>query len=84
MTIIEPPKGWSCVAESFERTYSFVSFARAGEFVAEIGRIADEIDHHPEVLLTYPGIVTVTMTSLDVGTVTTRDVRLAEMIDALV
>lgn len=65
------------------REFSFVTFARAAEFVALIGRLADEIDHHPEVSLRYPGIVTVSTTSHDAGTVTLRDVRLAGRIDAL-
>jgi 4a-hydroxytetrahydrobiopterin dehydratase len=49
-----------------------------------IGRIADDIDHHPEVALRYPGIVTVHTTSHDTGAVTKRDVRLAELVNAAV
>ena len=83
MTQVETPIGWARVDDAFEREFSFPSFARAAEFVARVGRVADDIDHHPEVSLRYPGIVTVHTTSHDVGTVTTRDVKLAELLNSL-
>lgn len=82
MTSVQPPAGWVMVGDAFVREYSFDSFARAAEFVAVIGRIADEIDHHPEVSVRHPGVVTVHTTSHDTGTVTLRDVRLAGCIDS--
>lgn len=81
--MLEAPQGWQLVGDSFMREFSFATFSRAAEFVALIGRLADEVDHHPEVSLRYPGIVTVSTTSHDAGTVTLRDVRLAGRIDAL-
>lgn len=82
MTGIETPSGWVRNGDAFVREFAFPSFALAGEFVAKIGRIADEVDHHPEVALRYPGIVTVHTTSHDVGTVTARDLRLVVLIEA--
>jgi 4a-hydroxytetrahydrobiopterin dehydratase len=70
------------VDHGFVREFTFPSFAAAAGFVARIGRIADDIDHHPEVALRHPGVVAVHTTSHDSGTVTARDVRLAELIDA--
>lgn len=84
MTGIETPSGWARIDDAFVREFSFPSFAIAGEFVARIGRIADEVDHHPEVALRHPGVVTVHTTSHDVGTVTARDARLAALIEAAV
>lgn len=82
MTGIETPSGWVRNGDAFVREFSFPSFVLASEFVARIGRIADEVDHHPEVALRYPGIVTVHTTSHDAGTVTSRDLRLASLIEA--
>ncbi len=79
----EAPAGWSFVDDAFVREFTFLTFARAAEFVARVGRIADDIDHHPEVSLRYPGIVTVHTTSHDTGGVTARDVRLAALVGAL-
>lgn len=81
MNSVEPPEGWEQVDESFVREFPFTSFASAAEFVSRIGRIADEVDHHPDVALRYPGVVTVCTTSHDVGRVTSRDVRLATLLN---
>lgn len=83
VTQVETPTGWARVDDAFEREFSFPSFARAAEFVARVGRVADDIDHHPEVSLRYPGIVTVHTTSHDAAGVTARDVRLAALVDEL-
>lgn len=80
--MLEAPDGWNLVDEAFVREFAFPSFAAAAQFVAVIGRIADEVDHHPEVDLRYPGIVTVHVTSHDTGGVTDRDVRLATLLNA--
>ena len=79
----DTPTGWVLVDRAFVREFAFPSFAQAAEFVARVGRVADDIDHHPEVSLRYPGLVTVHTTSHDVGTVTTRDVKLAELLNSL-
>ncbi|MDP2772959.1 MAG: VOC family protein, partial [Nocardioides sp.] len=56
-------------------------FATGLALVNEIGAAADELDHHPDVDLTYPS-VTVRLTSHDVGGVTSRDVELARRISS--
>jgi 4a-hydroxytetrahydrobiopterin dehydratase len=78
----EVPDGWNRVDDALVREFAFASFAAAAEFVARVGRVADHIDHHPEVSLRYPGVVTVHTTSHDAGGVTDRDVRLAELLNA--
>jgi 4a-hydroxytetrahydrobiopterin dehydratase len=82
--VVDTPVGWSIVAGAFVREFTFPTFAAAAEFVARVGRLADDIDHHPEVSLRYPGIVTVYTTSHDADGVTARDVRLVALVDALV
>ncbi|MBM3729414.1 MAG: 4a-hydroxytetrahydrobiopterin dehydratase [Actinobacteria bacterium] len=79
----DTPPGWHLVDGAFVREFRFPSYAQAAEFVARIGRIADEVDHHPEVSLQYPGVVSVHTTSHDAGGVTSRDVRLTALVDAL-
>ena len=79
----DTPTGWVLVDRAFVREFAFPSFAQAAEFVARVGRVADDIDHHPEVSLRYPGIVTVHTTSHDAAGVTARDVRLAALVDEL-
>ena len=57
------------------------SFATGLAFVAEIGRLAEAADHHPDVELRY-GSVTVWLTSHDVGGLSNRDVKMARKISA--
>jgi pterin-4a-carbinolamine dehydratase len=84
LTVPNAPDGWQHIADAYVREFTFATFADAAAFVAVIGRIADDIDHHPEVALRYPGIVTVRTVSHDTGAVTERDVRLAELVNAAV
>jgi 4a-hydroxytetrahydrobiopterin dehydratase len=51
-----------------------------GDFVNRIGASAEEADHHPDLVLTYPEVA-VTLSSHDVGGVTSRDISLARTID---
>ena len=61
---------------------------RTGDFVTglalvnEIGRLAEEANHHPDLTLTYPE-VGVRLGTHDTGTVTDADVALAQAITAV-
>jgi 4a-hydroxytetrahydrobiopterin dehydratase len=57
------------------------SFAAGVALVNEIGKLADAMDHHPDVDLRYP-TVTVRLSSHDVGGLSERDVKLARQISA--
>ena len=58
------------------------SFVKGLELVTRIAEAAEEVDHHPDVVLTYPQ-VDVDLHSHDVGGVTSRDVALARRISAI-
>ncbi len=57
------------------------SFATGLALVTEIGRLADAMDHHPDVDLRYP-TVTVALITHEVQGLTSRDVELARQISA--
>ena len=63
-------------------SYETTDFATASEFVARVAKVADELNHHPEIRLGY-GSVAFELSSHDAGGVTDRDVELAERIDAI-
>jgi 4a-hydroxytetrahydrobiopterin dehydratase len=58
------------------------SFVKGLDFVTRITGAAEEANHHPDVVLTYPQ-VDVDLSSHDVGGVTSRDVDLARRISAI-
>jgi 4a-hydroxytetrahydrobiopterin dehydratase len=58
------------------------SFVKGLELVTRVTEAAEEANHHPDVVLTYPQ-VDVDLTSHDVGGVTSRDLDLARRISAI-
>ncbi|GAA1924212.1 VOC family protein [Nocardioides lentus] len=73
-------RGWVRLPGRIRAVFATGDFATGLALVDRIGAAAEEADHHPDVVLTYP-TVTVTLASHDVGAVTTRDVDLARRID---
>ncbi|HZE41964.1 MAG TPA: VOC family protein [Stackebrandtia sp.] len=71
--------GWRVLLHSVYATFDTGDFNAGAAFVAEIARLADAVDHHPDVVLRYPS-VNVSIHSHDVGGLTSRDVRLARQI----
>ena len=70
---------WRKVLNRLRARFRTGDFATGVAHVDRIGAAADEADHHPDVSLTYPEVV-VTLSSHDVGGITSRDVELARRI----
>lgn len=64
------------------KRYSFENFAEALEFVNKAGKIADEMDHHPDIKLGW-GYAEFEITTHDRGGLTEFDFALAEKIEKL-
>lgn len=81
-----PPAGWQAVTREdgpgWERTVRFASFAQAVGMVTAIMVEAERANHHPDVEWSWTR-VRLRLISHDQGTVTERDRRLAERINAL-
>jgi 4a-hydroxytetrahydrobiopterin dehydratase len=73
--------GWRLVLNLLRARFRTGDFATGLALVDRIGAAAEEADHHPDVTLTYPE-VRVTLSSHDVGGITSRDVDLARRISA--
>jgi 4a-hydroxytetrahydrobiopterin dehydratase len=73
--------GWSRRGDALVKTFAFQRFADGIAFVNRIARIADDMDHHPDIDIRYTK-VTVTLSTHDAGGVTKTDFRLAERIEA--
>ncbi|MFL0576207.1 4a-hydroxytetrahydrobiopterin dehydratase [Brevibacterium luteolum] len=73
---------WQQRGETITATYRTGDFATGLEFTNRIGAAAEDADHHPDILLTYPQ-VQVTLWSHDVGGLTSRDIRMALTISQL-
>jgi 4a-hydroxytetrahydrobiopterin dehydratase len=78
-----PPLGWTVVdGHHIVRKFAFPDFRTALEFVNRVAAVAEEQQHHPDILLGW-GKVEITTYSHDVDGLTERDSVLATAIDAL-
>jgi 4a-hydroxytetrahydrobiopterin dehydratase len=71
---------WRREGETLTARFATGDFATGLALVNRIGASAEEADHHPDLVLTYPEVA-VTLSSHDVGGVTSRDISLARTID---
>jgi 4a-hydroxytetrahydrobiopterin dehydratase len=75
-------EGWRPVEGSLVTVLQTSGFSRGAALLPEIARVADELNHHPDVDVRY-GEVIVRTTSHDVGHLTSRDVELARRISQI-
>ncbi len=73
---------WRMLQSGIHARFETGSFAAGVRLVDAIGAAADEVNHHPDVTLTYPR-VDVALVSHDVGRVTGRDLALARRISEI-
>jgi 4a-hydroxytetrahydrobiopterin dehydratase len=65
-----------------EKTYKFMDFVGALEFTNRIGDLAESVDHHPEICLTW-GRVTLTIWTHSIGGLSEADFIFAARSDRL-
>jgi 4a-hydroxytetrahydrobiopterin dehydratase len=73
---------WKQTGNCLVREFSFDDFKSALVFVDQIGQLAEQAQHHPDIELGW-GRVKVSLTSHDSGGVTDKDHQLAKQIDKL-
>jgi 4a-hydroxytetrahydrobiopterin dehydratase len=73
--------GWSRRGNTLVKTFTFDRFADGIAFVNRVARIADEMDHHPDIDIRYTK-VTMSLSTHDAGGVTKTDLKLAERIES--
>ena len=75
--------GWSRRGDALVKTYTFARFGEGIAFVGRVAKVADEMDHHPDIDIRYTKITT-TLSTHDAGGITQSDLRLAERIERAV
>jgi 4a-hydroxytetrahydrobiopterin dehydratase len=73
---------WAQSGESLTRTYGFDDFREAIAFVGRIADLAEEHQHHPDIMIRY-NKVTLTLSTHDAGGLTEKDFALAVETDAI-
>jgi 4a-hydroxytetrahydrobiopterin dehydratase len=75
-------KGWERHGDMLVRTWQFPSFRRALEFVTQVAGMAERLDHHPDIVLSYRTVRLELLTHSD-GGLTDRDFNLAAEVNTL-
>ena len=78
--IADLDNGWELKDGKIVKSFQFTSFMDAIEFVNEIARIAERLDHHPIITINWK-TVKLSLKSFDVDAITKRDIALAEEIE---
>ena len=76
-------KGWELKDGKIVKSFQFTSFMDAIEFVNEIARTAERLDHHPIITINWK-TVKLSLKSFDVDAITKRDIGLAEEIEKVI
>ena len=74
--------GWSRRGDTLTKTYTFEKFADGISFVNRVAKIADDMDHHPDIDIRYTKI-SLSLSTHDAGGITQSDLTLADRIEAL-
>ena len=73
---------WSITGGALQRTFKFENFIEAMAFVNKVAEQAENVQHHPDILVRYSK-VTLTLTTHDAGGLTAVDFDLAREVDRL-
>lgn len=91
MALLEPDEvearlggleGWSLAGDAIEKAFDRGDFAGAVAFVNALTPVAEEMNHHPDLAISWK-TVTVTIATHSEGGLTAADFDLAARIDAL-
>ncbi len=74
---------WERDGEALVREFAFADFREAIGFVNRVADVAEDVDHHPDILVHGYRRVRLTLTTRSEGRVTARDEALARTIDGV-
>ena len=73
---------WNEIDNTITKTFEFNSYLDGIDFVNLVANVAEQENHHPDILIGYCK-VTISLTTHDAGTITEKDYKLAKLIDDL-
>jgi 4a-hydroxytetrahydrobiopterin dehydratase len=80
---LEEFSDWSQSGDAIQRTFNFDDFIHAIQFVNRIADLAEQQQHHPDIMIRY-NKVTLTLSTHDAGGLTEKDFDFARATDGLV
>jgi len=74
---------WNYSKDKIGKEYQLKDFAEALSFVNKVGTFAEELDHHPDILMHSWNKVKITVSTHSESGITEKDFQLAEKIDSI-
>jgi len=74
---------WTRDGDAITRELKLADFAAAVDFTNRVAAVAEELDHHPDILIHGWNKVRLTLSTHSAGGLTEADFALAERLDAL-
>ena len=75
--------GWELTkSKAIQKKFTFGNFKDALTFVNKVGELAEQSNHHPDIIISY-NKVTLSLISHDAGALTTKDFDLAGHIEKM-
>ncbi len=79
---LDKASDWSGVGDTISRTFEFKNFIKAMKFVNRVAEYAEQVQHHPDILVRW-NRVTLTLSTHDAGGITEKDFTFASAADGL-
>lgn len=77
-------RSWNNTKDKLEKKFIFSDFREALSFINKVGKLAEELNHHPDICIkNYKEVVISTMTHDAGNKVTEKDFQLVEAINKL-
>jgi 4a-hydroxytetrahydrobiopterin dehydratase len=74
--------GWKIEEDEIEKVFEFSDFPSAIDFVNKVAKVAEELNHHPDIQIHY-NKVEIDLTTHEIGAVSQKDVDVASRIDSI-
>ena len=74
--------GWILDGETVVKKFKFPDFQKAIGFVNKVAEVAEDLNHHPTIVINYNRI-TLALTTHSAGGLTEKDFQMAARIDAI-
>ncbi len=73
---------WILKGKAIEREFQFKDFQQAMEFVKKVAEVAEQQNHHPDILISYSR-VTLTLSTHKVGGLSAKDFIFADKVNRI-
>ncbi len=73
--------GWQPAAGQLKKQYAFKDFVTAIAFVNKVAEIAEQLAHHPDIIINYSRVTLSTSTHSEGSVITMKDVELARRVE---